>query len=95
MKKTIEKRNPTEIWDAMNECHVTGKHRTAVIVFKQSNFTDEYSEESRSYRSYSDQWGWDYDKMGKCRLGDCLDGTENGVRLDWYNWDIDFWYWEN
>lgn len=95
MKKAIEKRDAREIWDAMNECHITGKHRMAVIVFKQSNFKDEYSVESRSYRSYSDQWGWDYDKMGNCRLGDCLDGTETGVRLDWYNWDIEYWYWEN
>ena len=95
MKKTIEKRDAREIWDAMKECHKTGMHRMAVIVFSQDNWQKEFTEQERSYRSYSDQWGWDYSKMGNCRLGDCLDGTDDGVRLDWYNWDIEYWYWEN
>lgn len=89
-----ERLNPEILFDEMNKCHETGNHRTAVIVFKQSNFTQEYSEESRSYRSYSDQWGWDYSKLGNCRLADCLDGTDNGVRLDYYDWEVEFWYWE-
>lgn len=83
------------LFDAMNECHVTGKHRTAVIVFSQENFKTEYSELSRSYSSNSNQWGWNYSKIGRCRLGNCLDGTENGVRLDYYNWKIECWYWKD
>lgn len=90
MKRTAE-----SIWDKMNECHITGKHRTAVIVFKQSNFKQEYSVKSRSYRTHSDQWGWDYSKMGNCRIGDCLDGTDQGVRLDYYDWEIEYWYFED
>lgn len=96
MKKTIEKRDAREIWDAMNECHKTGKHRMAVIVFKASNWPGKnFSLESRSYRTSSNQWGWDYSKSGNCRMGDCLDGTDIAVRLDYYNWDIEYWYWEN
>lgn len=89
-----EKFSPETLFDEMNKCHKTGNHRTAVIVFKQSNFMQEYSELSRSYRSHSDQWGWDYTKMGRCRLGHCLDGTDKGVRLDYYNWEVEYWYWE-
>lgn len=81
------------LFDEMNNCHVTGNHRRAVIVFSQSNWDQPYSEESRSYITHSNQWGWDYNKMGRCRLGDCLDGSERGVRLDWYDWEIEYWYW--
>lgn len=91
----MKNRSAETIWDAMNECHKTGKHRYAVIVFKQSNFEDEYSELERSYRSYSDQWGWSYETLGNCRIGDCLDGTDNGVRLDWQLWEVEYWYWED
>lgn len=91
----MEKRSAETIWDAMNECHKTGKHRTAIIVYKASNWDKEYPEVSRSYRSRSNQWGWDYSKMGNCRIGDCLDGTDKGLRLDYFDWDIEFWYWED
>lgn len=91
----MEKFSPDCLFEAMNRCHETGKHRTAIIVFAQSNFTTEYSELSRSYESPSDQNGWNYKRMGNCRLGDCLDGTEQGVRLDWYDWEIEYWYWKD
>ena len=91
----IKKQSASTLFDEMNKCHETGSHRTAVIVFKQSNFNQEYSEESRSYESYSDQWGWDFTKMGRCRVGNCLDGTDQGVRLDYYDWEIEYWYWRD
>lgn len=93
--KEINKQPASTLFDEMNKCNQTGNHRTAVIVFKQSNWKKEYSEESRSYRSHSDQWGWDYDKLGRRRTGHCLDGKDNDVRLDYYNWDIEYWYWED
>jgi len=30
--------------------------------------------------------------MGCSLFGDCLDGYDLGVRLDYYNWKIDFCY---
>ena len=91
----IEKQPASTLFDAMNACHKTGIHRTAIIVFSQENWpSQEYSELSRSYESHSNQWGWDYSKLGNCRLGNCLDGTDQGVRLDRYNWKIEFWYWK-
>ena len=91
----MKKMSPDSLFEEMNRCHETGKHRTAIIVFAQSNFTTEYSEISRSYESHSDQNGWNYNRMGNCRLGDCLDGTDQGVRLDWYNWKVEYWYWKD
>lgn len=91
----MKKISPDSLFEEMNHCHETGKHRTAIIVFAQSNFTTEYSEISRSYESTSDQKGWNYNRIGNCRLGDCLDGTEQGVRLDWHNCKVEYWYWKD
>ena len=89
-----EKFSSETLFDEMNKCHVTGNHRTAIIVFKESNWDEPYLLESRSYASHSDQWGWDYSKAGRCRLADSLDGTDQ-VRLDYYDWEIDYWYWQD
>lgn len=96
MANKVRIRRPASmLFDAMNNCHITGEHKNVIIVFKKENWEKDYPEESRSYRSYSDQWGWDFTKLGRCRLGSCLDGTDNNVRLDYYDWEIDYWYWED
>lgn len=92
---TTQKQPASTLFDAMNQCHVTGRHRVAIIVFSSDNWpTQHYSELERSYRSESNQRGWDYSKMGNCRLGSCLDGSDPDVRLDWYKWKVEYWYWE-
>lgn len=90
----IEKFSADTLFDEMNKCNVTREHKTAVIVYKQSCFTKELPEKSRSYSSHSNQWGWNYNLMGRQRLGDCLDGTEKNVRLDWFDGEIEYWYWK-
>lgn len=77
----------------MNACNESGKHRAAIIIFSQSNWDSFHSELSRSYTSGSNQSGWDAERMGRCRIGSCLDGLDEGVRLDWYNWEVEAWYW--
>lgn len=91
----LEKFPSSTLFDEMNRCHETGHHRTAVIVFSSSNWPDKnYSLESRSYASHSNQWGWGYHYLGRRRLGSNLDGTDQNIRLDQYNWDIEYWYWK-
>lgn len=87
------KQSPHILFDEMNRCHETGNHRTAVIVFKQSNFTKPYTELQRSYASHSDQWGWSSNLLGRQILGSCLDGTDQNIRLDHEDWEIEYWYW--
>lgn len=89
----MERQPSCTLFDEMNKCHTTGKHKTAVIVFSQCNFDEPFTETERSYKSYSDQWGWDYSKLGRCRIGDCLDGQDLGVRLDYFDWEVEYWYW--
>lgn len=60
----------------------------AVIVYKQSNFSEEYSEESRSYLINNNNHHFD-NKISNALWGSCLDGTDQNVRLDYYNWDIE------
>lgn len=65
----------------------------AIIIFKQGPwFKQKYPEISRSYKTNS-SWGkWFKSGMiGKSLIGDCLDGTDQGVRLDWYigEWEVE------
>ena len=70
----------------------------AVIVFKPESFDKEYTLEERSYKiSHNDNW-FDGRKISFSLYGYCLDGKDNGVRLDWYmkngkdSWIIDYCY---
>ena len=71
------------------------KSLKAVIVFKQGPwFKEEYSEEQRSY-IFSSSNKYFISGLGGCSLyADCLDGSDRGVRLDWYlrEWEIDYCY---
>lgn len=78
-----------------NEIHDEDKaEKFGVIVYKQSNFTDEYSETSRSYRVHNANRKFQQGKIATSLFGDCLDGTDDGVRLDWYDWEVEFCYFE-
>ena len=68
---------------------------SAVIVYAQSNFTQEYSEASRSYRVTNLSGKRFFNgMMGGSIYGDSLDGTDLGVRLDAYDWKIERCYFE-
>ena len=67
---------------------------SAVDVFKQSNWDKEYSELSRSYRVYNNNRAFQPNKIAHSIYSYCLDGTDDGVRLDWYNWAVEYCYME-
>ena len=62
-----------------------------VIVFKESSFTKPYTEIQRSYKTNSDQKAFINGMCSNSIFADCLDGTDNGVRLDWYMFDENGW----
>ena len=73
------------------------KAMVGCIVFAQSNFDKPYSEKSRTYRVTSANKYFLTSMGGSSLFGDCLDGSENGVRLDWYMsgrkpWKVDYCY---
>ena len=81
-----------------NQAHSNGEDSnytiTGVIVYKQSNWEKQYSEESRSYRVSNHNRCFQSGKIANSLRGNCLDETDIGVRLDWYNWDIEYCYME-
>ena len=73
------------------------KALVGVVVFKQESWPDakeEYALESRSYALSSDNKFFVPGMGGNSIYADCLDGTDRGVRLDWYlrDWKIDYCY---
>jgi len=71
----------------------------AVIVFTPQGFRPEFSEErQRSYEVLRDNKYFDPTMIGRSLYGNCLDGTDHGVRLDWYihaseePWIVDYCY---
>ena len=68
---------------------------SAVIVYKQSNFYEPYTEEQRSYRVNNFSGKLFFNGMfGNSVFGDCLDGTDEMLRLDSQDWQIEKCYFE-
>lgn len=81
---TYNKRYP----DKQDSSQITG-----VIVFKQENWPDHpYSVKDRSYRVSNANRAFQEGKISNQLSGDCLDGKDLGVRLDWYNWSVEYCY---
>lgn len=73
----------------------TYKAITGVIVYKASNWPKKYSLKQRSYRVSSNNRAFQPDKIARSIFGYCLDeSTDQGVRLDWYGWKVDYCYFE-
>lgn len=57
---------------------------TAHIIFTEDSFTKEYPLLRRTYRFGSDNKAFWPHMFSKSIFACCLDGTDQGVRLDWY-----------
>lgn len=91
-----------EFRDAMfkfNEENPDGKSKLfGVIVFTMGSFDAPYTEKERSYRVSNNNHAYQSGKISNSIWGDCLDGKDLGVRLDWYmhdGWKVDYCYFEN
>lgn len=101
----MKKISYAEFRDAMfkfNEENPTGK-LYGVIVFTEDSFNRPYTEKERSYRTNNSQKAFHHNMISSSIWADCLDGKDNGVRLDWYmygendkeRWKVDYCYLEN
>lgn len=91
-----------ELVDTMVEANRNGQVLEGVIVFTEDSFNKPYSEESRSYKVDNENSKYLMSNMlGSSIFGNCLDGTDQGVRLDQYidllrddgkGWKIDYCY---
>jgi hypothetical protein len=70
----------------------------AVIVFTEASFKEIYPLEARSYQIFADAKYFNPNMNGTSLYGYALDGSDQGVRLDWYwrgtkdNWQIEYCY---
>ena len=74
----------SEFCKVMSKANAEGKRLTGVIVFTQNSFAQEYTEQERSYRVSSMAKYFKKGVSGSALSGDCLDGKDLGVRLDYY-----------
>ena len=94
----IQKLTYDEMWNKMFKFNCDNPEKeeksclSAVIVFKQSNWEKEYTETERSYEVWNNNRGFQPNKIANSVYGYCLDGRDTGVRLDWYNWDVEYCY---
>lgn len=69
-----------------------------VVVFKQESFDKPFTEAQRSYMTYNNQKAFIPNMISNSIFADCLDGTDTGVRLDWYMrdknkpWEVEYCY---
>lgn len=67
----------------------------AVIVITNDSFGRDYNEHSRSYEIRRTDKYFEPNAIGSALIGNCLDGTDPGVRLDNYlsdSWKEEFCY---
>lgn len=76
----------------LEQANRDGVERQGVIVYSQSNWEQEFSLESRSYVVSSNNRRFQEGKIANSMFGSSLDGSDMGVRLDLYNWEIDYCY---
>ena len=82
-KKTLRELDDTNNWEK------------AIVVFKKESFNKPYSEKARSYEISSDAKYFNPEMNGNSLFGYCLDGSDQGVRLDQYlhdGWIVDYCY---
>lgn len=90
----------TKISEHNAENHITRqfedkKPLQCCITFSQESFTKEYPVESRTYRFRSDNKRFLPNMIGSSIFAESIDGTDKGVRLDWYLYGEGAWKIEN
>ena len=84
----------TNMWD-YNEKHPENEDKAilkGIIVYKQKNFEKPFSLVERSYEVANNNRCFQPNKISNSLFGNCLDGVDLGVRLDWYRWEVEYCY---
>ena len=67
-----------------HEANKPSGHLTAFITFTEDSFREPYSKTDRTYVISSDNKAFHPNMSGYSVIGNCLDGTDMGVRLEAY-----------
>lgn len=92
----MEKMDFAKFKEVMGEFQKQKKEVMGVIVFTEDSFDKPYDEQARSYEVSSMAKYFNPFAGGSGLAGDCLDGTDDGVRLDYYmsvyGWEPEYCY---
>ena len=88
------------LWDFNTDHNITckgiGKARCEMVaVITADSFDKPYTEFQRSYMFTNHNKAFIANQLSNSIFADCLDGTDNGVRLDYYvhdAWKVDYCY---
>lgn len=74
-----------------------GPELDVVVVFTKNSFNKPYTEKERSYVMSNHNKAFIAGMCSNSIFANCLDGTDSGVRLDWYiynenGWKVDYCY---
>ena len=97
MKKITWTEMTKNLWKHNEDNNITCKGTDenpiyGVVVYKASNWDKEYSLESRSYVVSSSNKAFIPGQISNSIFANSLDGSDIGVRLDWYSWEVDYCY---
>ena len=75
-------------------CKGVGPTIKAIVVFTEDSFKDYYTETQRSYEFSNQNKAFIAGQCSNSIFADCIDGSDNGVRLDYYigDWKVDYCY---
>lgn len=59
------------------------------VVFTKDSFRRDFSEKERTYYVSNNNRAFQSRKISNSIFGECADGTDSGVRLDWYMHDTE------
>lgn len=70
------------IWDT--DMHI----KEAMVLFSKSNWSVDYSITQRSYELNLLSSGFDKEGNGQAIIGSSVDGSDQNVRLEIYDWEV-------
>lgn len=80
-----------ELETIMKEANRSGRKISGYVTISQESFSKEYSKAARTYLFSSDNKRWLPNMCSASIWGDCLDGSDNGVKLSDYLFGKDCW----
>lgn len=80
-----------ELEKIMKEANRSGCKINGYVTISQESFSKEYSKAARTYLFSSDNKRWLPNMCSASIWGDCLDGSDNGVKLSDYLFGKDYW----
>lgn len=82
----MEFQNVSNLYDYVCKNKLYEKDIKITIIYSQDNWNKPFTETQRTYETNTSQKYFNSNMCGTSLYGNCLDGTDLGVRLDWYNW---------